>query len=162
MCVLVGWCSVSCLVSQSVGWSVSTYSDIAGWNRAATRVFSGRLGASRPAARRLPRGHEELNVTGRRVQTGLDDQSGANKTFRHGRCQRAAGARARPCHYTLSLSARDRTRRGRIRAAQSHGDNRVINSVVINGFFFTVAVTIVALDTHTTCVKFSLIMTSLG
>lgn len=109
--VLVGWCSVSCLVSQSVSWSVSTYSDITGWNRAASRAFSGRLGTSRPAARRLPRGHEELNVTGRRVQTGLDDQSGANKTFRHGRCQRAAGARAPPCHNTPSLSARAATRR---------------------------------------------------
>lgn len=98
-------------------------------------------------------------MTGRRVQTGLER---SNKTFRHGRRRRAAGARARaePCNYTSSLSARDTTRRGRISAAQSHGDSRAINRVVIT--VITLGVRMIGLAMHLAYVKFPRLMTSLG
>lgn len=105
--------------------------DIASWHRATGRLFSALLRASRHAAGRFFPGHEELNVTGRRVQTGLRALR-AEQTKNlppWPRCHCTAGARAESCHYTVSLSARDTTRRGGIRAAR--GDNNSpINAVI--------------------------------
>lgn len=103
-CVLVGWCRllyfiVGCLVSRLVSWSVSTYS----CSFLPLLATSGRL-------RVEPSGQSAFLaptscVTSRRSSlvsrpwgaqrdrppgtNWLRDQSGANKTFRHGRCQRA-------------------------------------------------------------------------
>lgn len=81
-------------------------------------------------ARRFFPDHEELNVTARRVQTGLELSKRSKQNLPPWRqCHRAAGARAESCHYTVSLSARDTSRHGGIRAAR--GDNSFINIAVI-------------------------------
>lgn len=68
-------------------------------------------------------------MTGRRVQTGLELSKRSKQNLPPWRqCQRAAGARAESCHYTVSLSARDTTRHGGIRAARR--DNSFINTVI--------------------------------
>lgn len=80
-------------------------------------------------------------MTGRRVQTGLERSKRSKQNVPPRlRCHRAAGARAESCNYTLSLSARDTARQGRIRAVQSHGDISFINSVAVVVFVVTTSI----------------------
>lgn len=109
-----------------------------------SRAFSGRLRVSRHAARRFFPDHEELNVTARRVQTGLELSKRSKQNLPPWRqCHRAAGARAESCHYTVSLPARDTSRHGGIRAAR--GDNSFINIAVISVIIRVVVLTVMRL-----------------
>lgn len=108
-------------------------------------------------------------MTGRRVQTGLERSKRSKQNVPPRlRCRRAAGARAESCNYTLSLSARDTARQGRIRAIQSHGDSSFINSVavvvvVVTATIIIVVVTIIIdVAMHLTFIKFDILLMLFG